>query len=230
MVRCWRLIALAVVGGVLLAFPSASSAGEALAVIQLTPSGPTPASLTLVLDDGGLVWQNSDTVTHTVIFADGLCSIQVPPGEEMGCSTAWHVGQYSYTVDGTMQASITFVPQSRSVTLTARSHTLKRGAHLRLHGLLDYGTGSSVTTCCYFTGMPVMVLARRDRHHPFQQVANAATGRLGAGGTNSWPWWLDIHPKATTIYIAEVNYQPDSGQEWQNATSKPFKVVVRANR
>lgn len=227
MVRCWRLIALALVGGLLLAFPSASSAGGIAAVIQLTPSGATPAALTLVLGEEGLVWQNSDTVTHTVTFANGLCSIQVPPGETLGCPIPWQVGQYSYAVDGTMQASITFVPQSRSVTLTARSHMLRRGAHLRLHGLLDYGT--DIATCC-FTDMPVMVLARHDRHHPFQQVANAATGKLGAGGTNGWPWWLDVHPKTTTIYIAEVNYQPDSGQAWQNATSKPFKVVVRANR
>ena len=227
MVRCWRLIALALVGGLLLAFPSASSAGGISAVIQLTPSGPTPAALTLVLGVEGLVWQNSDTVTHTVTFANGLCSIQVPPGETLGCPIPWQVGQYSYTVDGTMQASITFVPQSRSVMLTARSHMLRRGVHLRLHGLLDYGTGSLAPGG--FTDMPVMVLARHDRHHPFRQVANAATGELGAGG-NGWPWWLDVHPKTTTIYIAEVNYQPDSGQAWQNATSKPFKVVVRANR
>ena len=41
----------------------------------------------------------------------------------------------------------------------------------------------------------VKVLARHDRHHPFQQVANAATGELGAGGTNGWPWWLEVPPK-----------------------------------
>jgi hypothetical protein len=138
------------------------------------------------------------------------------------------VGEYAYTVDGTMQASITFVPQGRSVTLTARSHELKLGAHLRLHGLLDYGTGGR-RPCC-FTDMPVLVLARHDRHHSFKQVANAATGEFGAGGTNGWPWWLDLHPKTTTIYIAEVIYQPDTGQAWQNATSKPFKIVVRASR
>lgn len=157
---------------------------------------------------------------HSVASADGLCTIQVAPDAERQCS-AWHVGRYSYTVDGTFQASITFVPEARSVTVTARTHTVERGAHLRLHGLLEYGTGGQPPQIG-FTDMPVKVLARPDRRHPFEQIATAATGK-GRGG--AWPWWLDLHPKRTAIYIAEVTYQP--GQEWwQNAASRPFKVRV----
>jgi hypothetical protein len=96
-------------------------------------------------------------------------------------------------VDGTSQASITYVPDPRTMTLTASSHTIKRGAHLHLHGLLSYGTESTPLpgVGAYFTSMPVTVLALHDRHHPFQQIANAATGSLafrlgtltpGAGG------------------------------------------------
>ena len=203
--------------------------------IELTASGPTPASLTLVDGEAEFpVWQNSDTVTHTVAFADGLCSIRVPPGATMGCPDTWDVGQHAYTVDGTSQASITYIPDPRTVTLTASSQKIKRGAHVRLSGLLSYGTEATnfpgVGT--YFTDTPVVVLARRGRHQPFRQIANAATGSLAyrVGNTDSWPWWLNVHPKTTTTYIAEVNYQPDSGQVWQNATSKPFKVVVPARR
>lgn len=232
MVRRRRLIALGVVGGLVLAFPSASSAVSALAQIELTPSSPEPASLTLVSGEAFPVWQNSDTVMHTVTLADGLCSIQVPPGATMGCPTAWDVGRYAYAVDGTIQASVTMVPAARTVTLTASSHTTRRGAHLHLHGLLSYGTGEAEPDPFpYFTFMPVMVLARHDRHHPFRQIANAATGSLiRLADTDDWPWWLDLHPRTTIIYIAEVDYEPDSGQVWQNAMSKPFKVVVRARR
>jgi hypothetical protein len=236
MVRRWWLLALGVAGGLVVAFPSASSAEPLLATIELTANGPMPATLTLV--DGQAefpVWHNSDTVTHTVAFADGLCSIQVPPGATMGCPNAWDVGRYAYSVDGTSQASITYTPDPRSVTLTASSRTIKRGARLHLHGLLGYATEATnlpgVGT--YFTSMPVTVLARHNRHQPFHQIANAATGSLAfrlGDRTDFWPWWLDLHPRKTTTYIAEVNYQPDSGQVWQNATSKPFTVLVRARR
>jgi hypothetical protein len=231
MLRCWRLIALGVAGGLVLAFTSASSAEPLLFPIELTASGPVPATLTLV--DGQAqfpVWQNSDTVTHTVTFSDGLCSIQIPPGATMGCPNSWDVGRYSYTEDGTSQASIAYTPDPRTVTLWPTSRTIERGAHLELRGLLSYGTEATnlpgVGT--YFTFMPVMVLARHNRHQPFRQIANAATGGLAFrnGDTDSWPWRLGLRPRATTTYIAEVDYQPDSGQIWQNAVSKPFKVVV----
>jgi hypothetical protein len=204
--------------------------------IELTASGPVPATLTLVDGEANFaVWQNSDTVTHTVTFADGLCSIQVPPGATMGCRSDWDVGKYGYTVDGTSQASLTYTPDPRTVTLTANSHTIQRGTHLHLHGFLSYGTEATNLpgVGAYFTFMPVTVLARHNRHQPFHQIANAATGSLAfrlGDHTDFWPWWLDLHPKATTTYITEVNYQPDSGQVWQNAMSKPFTVVVRTKR
>jgi hypothetical protein len=155
--------------------------------------------------------------------------MQVAPSEIGQCHVPWQIGRYAYTVDGTIQASVTFVPEGRTVTLMARSHTIKSGAFLRLHGVLHFDTAGPPPHFG-FTDMPVMVLARHDRHHPFRQIANAATGRFEAAGANGWPWWLDLHPKRTTTYIAEVNAQPDSGQFWQNATSKPFKVSVHAGR
>ena len=224
MVRPWRLLAqVAAVGALILAFPSAGWAPVAFIPISLTPTGPSPASLTIVIGDGVPVWQNVDTVTHTVTFAGGLCSLQVAPGQIEHCPTfPWQVGQYAYTVDGSVQASITFLPEFRDITLTAKSHTIRPGAHLLLHGLLSYGTGPIPPGP--FTDMPVMVLARPDRHHPFQEIATAATGRLASHG--GWPWWLGVHPTKTTIYIAEEPTDP----LLQNATSKPLKVVVRRSK
>jgi hypothetical protein len=184
MVQRWWLIALGVIGGLVLAFPSAGSAVLPLAQIELTASGPAPATLTLVAGAGGVAWQNSDAVSHTVTLADGLCSIQVPPGALMGCPLAWVVGQYSYTVDGTSRGSITIVPGSRSVTLTARRHMIRRGAHLHLHGLLRYEAFRAEPPpdpSADFTFMPVVVLARRDRHQPFRQSRDRKPRRFTGG-------------------------------------------------
>lgn len=121
MVRRWRVIALGLVGGLVLAFPSAGSALPALAPIELTPGGPVPSTLTLV--DGVTefpVWQNSDTVAHTVTFADGLCSIRVAPGATLGCPIAWAVGRYAYTVDGSIPASLTYLAGRHEQALQGR--------------------------------------------------------------------------------------------------------------
>jgi hypothetical protein len=232
MVRIWRLLAqFALVGALTLAFPSAGSALSAV-IITLTPSGPSPSVVTLDVGEAGfLVWVNPDTVTHTVTFADGLCSFHVAPGGSGQCpAIQWQVGQYPYTMDGTLQASIVLekhTPAARTVTLTAKSHTIKRGAHLRLHGSLDYaGTAGPPS---FFTAMHVIVLRRHDRHHPFRAFYAVHPGRrhsIVAG----FPWKLRVHPRRTTIYIAEVNTQPPGEEWWQNAMSKPFKVVVRGRK
>ena len=49
---------------------------------------------------------NTDSVSHTVVFANGLCSLELAPGANEGCPFAFVVGQYPYTVDGTIQASV----------------------------------------------------------------------------------------------------------------------------
>jgi len=131
--RWWLLAQVTLLGALILAFPSAGSALSAV-FITLTPSGPSPTVLTIA-GNGYPVWRNTDTVAHTVSFANGLCSFQVAPGQIGQCSSIrWQVGQNPYTVDGKFQASIVWVLAGRTVTLGARSHTIKRGAHLRLHG------------------------------------------------------------------------------------------------
>lgn len=221
----WRLIGLVVaLGAVVLGLPASGSALLGQLPISLGSSGPSPSALDTTAGGRSPVWINQDRVTHTVTFANGLCSFQVAPGEQADCSNDFFatVGQYPYTVDGTVQASVIVSLNPRTVTLTARHHTIKRGGRLLLHGMLDYALSSPPS---FDTRMPVTLLARHDRHHPFKRLA--VNAELKKRGTSGFPWKLYVHPKATTTYIAEAT---SNASYWQPAMSRPFRVVVRANR
>jgi hypothetical protein len=226
MVRRWRLIAqVAVLGAVIVAFPSAGSALVAQLPIYLTPNGPSPSVLNLGAGARSPLWINQDQVTHTVAFANGLCSLQLAPGQQGECSNDFFqsVGQYAYTVDGTVQASVIVRLNGRTVTLTATSHTMMRGAQLTLHGELAAAIplpGPSL--------QPVIVLARHDRDHAFRRIAIVRP--RAEGRPLHAIWRLRVGPRTGTTYIAEARFQPDFGPYWQNATSGTFKVVVRARR
>jgi hypothetical protein len=220
-VRRWRLIAHAAFLAALavLAFPSDGSALRAV-FVALIPTGPAPIVLTV---PAGLypAWINQDQVTHTVVFANGLCSLQVAPGETKGCSDGFSefVGRYPYTVDGTVQATIVVVPEPRAVTLTARSHRVQRGARLTLHGQV---TVPVLSPPAPLSPQPVTVLVRRDSRLPFRRIAVVVARPHGG----KLLWQLRVRPRATTAYIAEANSQPTGGQFWQRARSRPFKVLV----
>jgi hypothetical protein len=234
-VRRWRLIArVAVFGAVILAFPSAGSALSPLVFVALTPSGPSPIVLTF--QEGPVpVWDNQDAVTHTVVFANGLCSFQLLPGRGQSCNGTWEPtqpGTYPYTVDGKFPGSVvvTAGPPSPpipppTVTLTARDHTIRRAANLRLHGTLN-SPGECDCSPPTFRGQPVMVLARPDRHHPFRRIATAQSRRRESEG--GYHWRLDLHPTTKTIFIAYVTYQPAGEQGLRRSWSRPFRVRVRA--
>ena len=52
---------------------------------------------------------NQDQVTHTVTFTNGQCSVQLAPGARGNCGNDFpiaSVGEYPYTVDGTVQGSV----------------------------------------------------------------------------------------------------------------------------
>jgi hypothetical protein len=225
MLRGWRLTAQLALVGVLamLAFPTDGSALRAVLIV-LTPTGPSPAELTI---PAGLIplWQNGDTVAHTVVFANGLCSLQLSPGGYGNCANGFSqfAGQFAYTIDGTIQASVTIVPEGRAVTLTARSHNVTRGTVLKLHGELDIPILSPPVPP---GPQPVVVLARPDRYHPFHRI------RVVTAKTQGWhlSWQLHVRPRMRTIYIAESNSQPAGGQYWERAWSKPFRVVARKPR
>jgi len=220
MLRRCRLTAQIVLLGILamIAFPADGSALRAV-FIALTPAGPSPAILTL---PAGMypVWLNRDTVPHSVVFANGLCSFQVAPGGYGECSSDFVglAGHFAYTVDGTFAASVDVVPEGRSVTLTAKTHTIAPGAKLRLHGELDVPILSPPAPPA---PQPVIVLARHDRYHPFRRF------RVVTATTHGWhlSWQLRVRPRSRTIYIAEADSQPAGGQYWVRAWSKPFRVA-----
>ena len=226
-----RLIVQVALLGVLaaLVFPADGSALRAVP-IALTPTGPLPAVLTI---PAGLypVWFNNDTVTHAVVFANGLCSIQVTPGAIGKCTNGYgggFVGDYAYTVDNAFQASIVTVADGRSVSLNGRRHTVRRGSALRLHGRLQDYDGSPPGAG---PEQPIIVLARHDRYHPFRRIAVVTAKLHPTPKSHVHPWgeliWqLRVRPRARMIYIAEANSQPEGGQVWQRAWSKPFKVLV----
>jgi hypothetical protein len=221
--RRWRLVAQIALGGaVLAAFPSAGSAYVAQFPIALTPNGPSPSVVTLGAGARSPLWINQDQVTHAVVFANGLCSLQVAAGESGSYSDDFfaRVGQYPYTVDGTVQASVAVVLNPRTVTLTASSHIISRGAPLTLHGELAASVPVPAPSL-----QPVTVLARHDRNHAFHRIAVVRT-KYGHGLKRS-VWHLRVRPGMHTTYIAEAKYQPDSHPYWRNATSKPFNVAVR---
>jgi hypothetical protein len=229
MVRRWRLIAqLGLFGTLILAFPSAGSALSGV-VVQLTASGPSPAVLTI---PAGLFpfWTNNDHVTHSVTFANGLCSFQLAPGAYGQCNFGFPVGQYAYTVDGTIQASVVVnaLPPA-TVSLTARSHTIPTGrAQLRLHGTLNPSIGGGGGPIVALS-MPIVVLARHDRYHPFRRIATVRSEKRTPYGSG-FAWQLHLHPKTKSIYIAEVTYQPEGEQGQRQAWSRPFKVSVSHSR
>ena len=223
----WRLIGLvAVLGTVILGLPSAGSALLGQYPISLTANGPSPSILDTTAGGRSPLWINQDQVTHTVVFANGLCSLQLAPGDRGDCSNDFFasVGQYPYTVDGTVQASVIVSLNPRTVTLTASRHTVKRGGRLLLHGVLDYALSGPPS---FSSRMPVTLLARSDLHHPFRRVAVTTKLKTRRSLSSGFRWTLYVHPRRTTIYMAEAT---SSANYWQPAMSRPFKVVVRASR
>jgi hypothetical protein len=230
--RRWLIGQLALVGALaLLAFPGASSALLPTFVVSLTPTGPSPMVMREPAGYPPVLFSNTDTVTHTVDFANGLCTLQVAPGSRDQCSTASlsYVGDYAYTVDGTSQAQLVIEAIHRSVSLRARVHTIDRGSRLTLHGRLqDVQYGSPPNSG---SPQPIMVLARPDRYHAFHRIAVVRAKLHLPKGANpllgKLLWRLRVHPRAKTVYIAEASYQPQGGQVWQQAWSKPFRLRVR---
>jgi hypothetical protein len=215
-----------------LAFPGEGSALRPQFVISLTSTGPSPAVLTIPAGLGSLWFSNTDTVTHTVVFANGSCSIQVAPATREQCpgdmSFPGYVGDYAYNVDGTSQAQLVVDAVRRSVSLTARRHAISRGSQLRLHGALQE-ENSNWSPPSTGAPQPITLLGRPDSHHPFRRIA-VVEAKLSRA-TKKHPfgqllWHLRVRPRTRTTYIVEANYQPPGGQVWRQARSSLFTVRV----
>jgi hypothetical protein len=168
------------------------------------------------------VWENHDTVAHSIVFASGHCAFQLPPGGYGQCSdpAMQFAGTFPYTIDGTIQASVVVVPEGRAIYLVGSKQMIRRGASLKLHGELDVPILSPPGPPA---PQPVTVLARPDRYHAFRPFRTLTATAQG------WHlvWKLRVRPRTKTIYVAEANYQPPGGQYWDRAWSRSFRVIVR---
>ena len=207
--------------------------------VSLTATGPAPSRLTAAAASY-LSFDNTDSVTHTVVFANGLCSITLNPGEQGGPGSVangvqhpacmdnftFFVGDYPYTVDGKFAGTVVTTPLRRVVTLTARTHAIRHGTRLTLHGQVswfDYNPDSFLMR----EQFRVVVLARQDGRHAFKPIT---TGRVwssqvyGTGIGIGYAWKRKVKPGAKTTYIAKVTAQP---WIWSSAQSRPFTVRIR---
>lgn len=210
-------------------------------LVSLTATGPTPSRLEMPAGTV-LLFGNPDSVSHTVVFADGQCSLTLTPGEGLtpfvnAVSPDWdchddsslYVGRNAYTVDGKFSGIVVTVPVRRSVTLKAGTHTIRAGTRLTLHGLVTLDDRGASPPA------PVIVLARHNSTQPFEPVA---TVRTRGSHDPEYGWALSVRPHVTTTYIAEVTgqrqcYFPASrcahpqGQFWADPKSSPFTVRIR---
>jgi len=213
--------------------------------IFFTATGPSPSNLTKAAGTGLEFW-NRDSVSHTVVFANGLCTFTLTPGEGASPGAVvngvsqpkcnhdflFYVGNYAYTVDGKFPGTVVTKPVPRTVTLTARSHTIRRGTRLTVHGRVSWNNQNPLWGSKQ--RFRVIVLARHEGRHRLEPIATVGVRwGLGKGTKIGWiryGWKLNVQPGVTTTYIAEVTTQfpPAHGQIWTNARSRPFTVRVPA--
>jgi plastocyanin len=201
-------------------------------VITLTGTGPSPSTLTMHAWRG-LSFINTDSVTHTVVFANGLCYLTLTPGEQTNggpgayCKSDFtaYAGTYAYTVDGKFPGTVITRPLRRSVTLTAGAHTIRSGRRLTLHGEVTWQHGGLV----FRPPFPVIVLARHNSRQPFKPIATLSARFHGGVTPDKNGFRLIVQPGVTTTYIAEATGQlPQArGEVWTPAKSRPFTVRVR---
>lgn len=218
-----------------LAFPSDGSGYTGAQPVSLTAAGPSPSTLKITAGQY-MVFHNEDSVTHTVIFANGLCSLTVTPGEWVGpgysvngslhpdCNdnVPFYAGSYPYTVDGKAPGVVDTALASRSVTLTARTPRVRRGQRLTLHGSARWD--NNATPLANQAPFPVIVLARHAGRHTFRAIARVT---MEGSPDASAVWHLKVRPGVATTYIAELTGQLPGGTIWKQATSRPFTVRIR---
>jgi hypothetical protein len=51
-------------------------------------------------------WENTDQVTHSVVFSNGLCSLELAPGTAAGCNShSWWASINTRSMEGLKRAS-----------------------------------------------------------------------------------------------------------------------------
>jgi hypothetical protein len=205
--------------------PNCDPVGRCL--IALTDSGPVPNTLTT--DALGAVrFDNTGSVAHTVVFANGLCTLTLAPGPTpTSCDNPFvaFVGTYAYTVDGKFHGTVVTTALRRSVTLTAGTRTIRRGRGLTLHGQVTWQDGGLV----FRPPFPVVVLARHSSRQPFKPIATLSARFHGGATPDKNGFRLIVKPAVRTTYIAEATGQlpQQQGEIWAPAKSHPFTIRVR---
>jgi plastocyanin len=197
-------------------------------LVSLTATGPSPNKVTMPTGDN-VSFENTDSVTHTVVFANGRCNLTLPPGTKVSeCNPNFlaFVGSYTYTVDNKFPGTVVTRPWRRSVTLTARTHTIRGGTRLTLHGRLRWDFQNDAWRPLWGP-FHVIVLARHDSRHPFKPIATIPK-RVPQGIRQGWK--LNVQPGVTTTYIAKATGGTPphwQGQFWASTKSRPFTVRIR---
>jgi hypothetical protein len=195
-------------------------------IVALTGTGPSPSNVTMHAANG-LIFANGDSVSHTVVFANGLCTLTVPADDEATCKDPFtsFVGSYPYTVDDKFPGTVGTTPLRRFVTLTARTHNIRGGTRLTLRGRVSFDCPDPClmgrTSGRHYVS--VVVLAR-DGKRPFQSIATVNPRYLAQVPGR---WSLTVRPGETTTYIARVTGQLPQGRLWTDARSRPFTVRIR---
>jgi hypothetical protein len=141
-------------------------------------------------------------------------------------------GTYYYTTDGKFAGTVHIAGLFRSVTVTARTHTIRLGNRVKLFGRLTLGNQG--TPFCApdggEDGRDVMrVLARHDRSQPFKRIAMFPIGgppqsKKAVDNRCTYTWQRKVRPGQPTTYIAGTFGRL---HVFKRATSRPFTVRVR---
>ena len=233
--RSWLLMAsvVLVAGVVAFASPSDGSAGMKLVTVAITAAGPSPSTVRIG-PLGQVLFVNRDSVAHTVVVrqnahAQWTCPL-APAGQSSGgdqCTYGGneYVSRHAYTVDGQFPGKVVVVGLPRSVSLTARTHTVALGSPLTLHGQVTFENWLG-NVCDRF---PISILARHDRSQKFTRIAYLPARALQKGkpptsNRCTYVWQRSFRPGVATTYIAKVR---GFARVWRLATSRPYTVTIR---
>jgi hypothetical protein len=129
-------------------------------------------------------------------------------------------------VDGRLPGTVVVVGLPRSVSLTARTHTVAVGSRLKLHGQITFESWRDPICANTFS---LSILTRHGRSHNTKRIANFSVrptkkNTPAANDRCTYDWQRNVRPGVATTYIARVTQVP---RIWKLATSRPFTVLIR---
>ncbi len=219
-------LALAVVLGTA-TIASAGSSGFGAATVRIGPNGLEPSSLRIAAYHDFTVWQNDDSVAHTLEFEDGRCSLTLAAGGRGSCERVFfllYAGTYRYRLGEGLDAygEVVVKPNQRSVTMAASRATVRAGQSVTIGGTVSAGQIAPG----HGMNMPqwITLLRRTDPSRGFVPIrrVHSCLPRYCIRDENRWS--VTIRPTATATYVARSVDPPDR-TVWAPATSS--RLVVR---